>query len=366
MKKLYSIIGITIMLTACNTAKESTVVNFTRNDFNDHVVLTNPIEIPWGDPSDVTNSESFVLLHDSIILVQNSYGMPFAIELYSLYSGRHIAKLAPIGRGPGEFLDCFYTGHSMDQRKIYFKDRQKSTFYIVDFCKTLEKGALVIDRQFQYYPNYLSVDLVVLDDRYYTQYNMWYIDCKQYNNNVPKLQKYEIEPIQKPAPLPDDPMSGYKYWVGQANGARILLNPDKNELWLFDQRSDRIEIYSEALELAKTLYGPDHFNIQYEVKTAVDIDIQGVVFAQEKNYQTYISYAYNAKHIFVIYMGSDLFSETNPPVEIFKLDWEGNLLCNYKLDRYISNISIDSQEEYLYGTARQSYDDSPKFVRYKL
>jgi len=302
-------------------------------------------------------------LHDSILLVQNHYNMPFAIELYSLHSGHILAKLASIGRGPGEFLACSYSGHSVDQSKVYFKDNQIGIYYVVDFLKTLESGKIVVNYQFPYHAD-ISSELILLDDRYFTGYNGWYVDYKQYNNNVPKFRKYEMEPVSPPI-YPDDPLMGHSYWVRNVNGARLVQNPYNKQIWLFDQRRDRIEIYDDDLHLIKTITGPDHFNIQYEVYTADGF--QGIIFAQGKNFQSYLGYACNDKHIYVIYVGTDsLDYEHYPPVEVFKLDWEGNLLCNYKLDRYIDKISIDSQEEFLYGSAQNTAMDMPQLVRYKL
>jgi len=367
MKNLYPVIlGITLVLTSCSSVEKNTVIHFTRDDFKHRAVLSNPEEIIWGNPSEVSNPDFVTLFHDSILLVQNRVRMPFAIELYSLHSGNLLAQLAPIGRGSGEFLDCAYMGHSMDQSKIYLKDRRTHTYYTVDFLKTLEDGKIYIEHKFHYDPeNYLGDDLLILDDRYYAQYSMWYIDWKQHNNNVPKLKKYEMTPSDQPT-YPDDPLMGYKYWVRQVNGARILLDTNKGDIWLFDGRQDRIEIYNDVLELKKTFSGPNNFKLRYEMMRTME-GVRGILFAEGKNYRTYESYAYNAKHIYVVYVGVDSFDyDAYPPVEIFKLDWEGNLLCNYKLDRYISEISIDSKEEYIYGNARTSLGDSLRFVRYKL
>jgi len=53
-------------------------------------------------------------------------------------------------------------------------------------------------------------------------------------------------------------------------------------------------------------------------------------------------------------------------VEVFKFDFDGNLLKDYLLDRYVYTLSIDGKEEYMYCTARNSYDEEPYLIRYKL
>lgn len=54
------------------------------------------------------------------------------------------------------------------------------------------------------------------------------------------------------------------------------------------------------------------------------------------------------------------------PVEIFKLDFDGNLLCNYKLDRYVYSISINKKEDTLYCASRPSVMEPPVILKYKL
>lgn len=54
------------------------------------------------------------------------------------------------------------------------------------------------------------------------------------------------------------------------------------------------------------------------------------------------------------------------PVEVFKFDFNGNPICRYELDRYVSNISIDSDDDFLYDTYRKSAADYPVLVKYKM
>ena len=53
-------------------------------------------------------------------------------------------------------------------------------------------------------------------------------------------------------------------------------------------------------------------------------------------------------------------------IDVFKLKYDGTLECVYHLDKHLLTISVDSKEEYLYGTARDALDGYSVFVRYKL
>lgn len=85
------------------------------------------------------------------------------------------------------------------------------------------------------------------------------------------------------------------------------------------------------------------------------------------NHSLSIEFNNKKKYIYIIYEGNENFNpDALSPVEVFKLDFDGNLLCNYKLDRHISTVSVDSEEKYLYGTSRSSITGEGTLVRYNL
>ena len=370
MKRYLTIYVFLGIITSCSPKNDPIVVHFSREDFKQQVLLVNPEEIVLYDSLDIVNPVSFFLLQDTLLLVQNQPRMPFALELFSLHNLQSIAQLAPMGRGPGEFLTCTYMGCSVDQSKIYLQDRQTHSFYKVDLDRTIENKKIEVEQQFYYDPEIhpYTPSLVMLDSCHYTGYNMWYLDDTQFNNKVPALTKYHINPPQiESSDNLDDPFMGHSYFVGPVNGARLVLTPDKEKIWLLDYRRDRIEIYNDSLVLLKTIHGPDHYKVQYVSQNAEDTSIQMIVFAEGKEYMAYTDYAYNHEHIYIVYVGTDSYQIDNlPSVEIFKLDWDGNMLCNYKLDRFLYSISVDSKEEYLYGTSRKSFYEDPQFIRYTI
>ena len=52
--------------------------------------------------------------------------------------------------------------------------------------------------------------------------------------------------------------------------------------------------------------------------------------------------------------------------EIYKLSWEGELLCRYILDSYVYAFSMDSEGKYFYCTVKENRQLDPKFVYYEL
>lgn len=53
-----------------------------------------------------------------------------------------------------------------------------------------------------------------------------------------------------------------------------------------------------------------------------------------------------------------------PPVEIFQFTWDGNPVCCYQLDRYITTLSVSSDETLFYCTAKDTMYGEAKLLVY--
>ena len=94
-----------------------------------------------------------------------------------------------------------------------------------------------------------------------------------------------------------------------------------------------------------------------------------VYFAKGTSYRGYLCYTYTKNHVYLVYEGTNgtpYRMDNLKHVEIFKLDWNGNLLCNYQLDKHAFAISVDVKEEYLYACCFDSYEGEIEFIKYEL
>ncbi|NLA25261.1 MAG: hypothetical protein GX879_09880, partial [Bacteroidales bacterium] len=105
------------------------------------------------------------------------------------------------------------------------------------------------------------------------------------------------------------------------------------------------------------------FKPEFEIS---DYEFNVVSFKKRTDAYDYCFYTH--KSIYVIYKGLDGLKKSIP-TEVFKLDWEGNLLHRYILsdefDIEIDNLCIDSKEEYLYVTTSKR-GEYPQLVKFKL
>ncbi|MDR3268375.1 MAG: TolB-like 6-bladed beta-propeller domain-containing protein [Tannerella sp.] len=357
-------------LSGCRAKKSSdgnaTVICFDREQAAQHVALHDSEEIVFED---LLNPAVFRVMYDTLVVVQNQPNCDHLLEIYSLPGKSRIAQFAAKGGGPEDFLSCDCYVYSGADSLIYAIDRQKTICYVVSLPSSLATGRLEYRKRFRYDAEvHPYSDILVVDGEHYVGYGLWYLNSKKYSNHVPALKRYTMEaPDNQSAPNNID-MGQHDYFVASVNDARLAINPSTKEIWLLDGHQDKIDIYNDSLQIIRTLSGPDGYQLSY-TDVQSNIPIPFVMFTNSKTFRSYTDYTFTDKYLYVIYEGingTDYNREDLQPVEILKFDLQGHLVCTYRADRFLISISVDSKEEYLYGTARTSVMEEAHFVKYKL
>ena len=349
------------LIMGCNTQNNNSSFPLNRANFPTTIQLKHPETIVLKNVSDPV---FYKLLNDSVILVQNQPTCNYFFELYSLIDRKKFANLAPKGNGPNEFssLASFYSQAGSDP--VYYVIDDNHTLYLLDMDSTIAERKLYIKDKFRLNDEVHSYPGVCLSSNYYIGYNKWFLDDPEYNNHVFPLKKYPIHTdSRKEYNVNTD--DGDKFIVFAINNVQLFWDWHGEYLWMADSHNDKIKIYDDSLHLKKCICGPDFFNITH---TIIVDNIVG--FPKNKDFRSYSSYTVTPKHIYLVFEGINgtYFDDTQFPssVEIFKFDQQGNFICNYLLDKYVYNISLDANEEYLYCTTRESFFDEAYFIRYKL
>jgi hypothetical protein len=337
---------------------------FTRHDFVTEVVLTEPERIPIDNRKDTpTNPAVFYIIYDSLVVVQNQ---PYSKELLNIYSLHNPDKpLYSIleGRGPGELLSCICWVESNESPNIYLQDIDTRIFYNINIDSIITNHKITWQEKFEYSPDIHPLsNICLLGTNNFIGYNYWYCDNPHYDNKVSAISLFE-----KGDSFNEPQMSNMSYFVAPISGAELFVNSHAKQIWAFDLHRDRIGIYDQSLNLIKVVKGPDNLKPKYKQYDAPGLSMPFIGFDNDREYKGYGGFCYTDKHIYAIYYGDANFDNKNmKPVEVFKFDFDGNLICDYKLDKTLIKISVDSKEEYLYGTERSSIDKEASFVRYKL
>jgi len=366
-KRIFLATCIAVTLIGCSQKNDLNVYSLTRTDFKKHIELKNPEKITLEET--INDPTSFYLMNDSLVLVSNNpQHCDSMLEIFSLKDGKRRLLLATKGQGPGEFLSARALVYNNNDSFFHIIDDNAHTFYTVNLKATMSNNKLAIQKKFNYSPDiHPYTDPCPENDSHYIGYQMWYIADPAYSNHVPMLKIYPTNTAKQEPENITALMKKYKYFVSDVNGGMIINIPEKKQIWMADMHSDRIIIYNDSLKEQKIIIGPDHIRLQYE-EQAGNIPMSFITFKGGQNYRTYSSWTKTAHSVYIVYdnINGEKYDLLNlKPVEIFQFDLSGNPICEYKVDRFLDSICIDSKEEYLYATTRKSSSETPEFIRYK-
>jgi len=349
-----------IAISSCTQQEESVDrVVFSRETFGSHIYLNNPYEIVIDS---LLNPANFIVMNDSVLVVGNQDNCEYLLEIYSLNTRQFLVRFVAKGSGPNEMSTCAVNIHSNASTEFYLQDINTQLYYTVNLDSILKNNRLQILSRFKYSSEILSTaDLCLLDSNHYIGYNMWYLDSKEYGNHISSPLHIYMKNEESKKGIND-----FEYFVASINGAHFFKNPLTNDIWAADMHSDVIRIYDDSLTQIRSLEGPDNLKPQYTQKQS-NAPINFIAFANDLDYRTYSDYFITDKHIYLVYEGNKHSDLKNlNPVEIFKLDFDGNFICDYKLDRYVYSISIDKSEKFLYCASRKSVMEPPVILKYML
>ena len=307
--------------------ESESVLKFVRTDFRETIYLNEPKEIIIED---LLNVAVLRVMRDSILVVGNQPNCEYLLELYSLNNiCKPLKQLVRKGTGPSEMISCVLGLYGNDDRNFLLTD------YNTGICNVVNMNVLLKDSPFEplYKFKYSSEisdnsNVCMVNDSSYVGYNRWYLPNSKFSSIGQPLSYYKCD-------ANEEKIEVSPYYMDIVNGCGLLYNYVKGQIWGIENHRDLIHIYDDSLQLINTLMGPDHYLPQYEDEP---LDPQNVVvrFADRRNYRTYCDYYLTSKHVYLVYAGTDSYDDMNlNPVEIFKLDHEGNLLYNYKMDRYL-------------------------------
>lgn len=330
--------------------------SFDRTDFAHTKVLKGSQNIHIKD---ALNPLYMYVVKDSLVLASNRDATQhFKAGLYSLSSGKLIKEIAPRGEGPKEFIDCTIDIRDCNSDIFYLEDVTQNKYWICSIDSILSSSDYQLE-SFTYSRD--AIRLCPLENEY-IGYNFWYLNEKEYDNKVVPLTKY---------PMTNEPKgrlgSGHEYFVANVTGGYVFTRPNQKNIWVANFFDDKIEIYNDSLQLIQCLHGPDHFKRNF--KMIQEDNFKYLFFEKGTSFRSYLAYTLTSKHVYLVYEGTngDPYQMDNlKNVEVFKLDWDGNLICNYQLDKHAYAISVDSKEEYLYAACYQSYEGEVEFVKYEL
>lgn len=148
------------------------------------------------------------------------------------------------------------------------------------------------------------------------------------------------------------------YILGDIHQGQTVYNRDKNLLVHTQINSDIVEIIPVDSPSEKiTISGPISEPLKYEIRgSGRNI---GAVISMENTW-AYTNVFLGKESIFLVYLGytraGSIGKNSKMSNEIFELDYDGNPLAYYQLDRQIYSIAVDEEERKIYAV---TYDEDP-------
>jgi len=338
MKLLKNILTPTILvlLAGCSSTEDKNMIEYTRDDFSATFELTgNPL---WGDS--IVNPDEAYIVRDSMVLVSNDDpAQGKKVKLFSLRDGHLISSYFSKGHAENEVISCDLKYFSLNDKYFYIDDFTQGKYFVCSL-DSMCKNRNPILRSFYYSRDIISVFPL---DTTYIGFSSWFIDEDKYYNGIScPIGMYNMDNSKK-----NTHTIGCKYFVANVSGACVVKNPHNDDVWVSYRHNNIIEIYDKDLILKKKLAGPEKSKGKYKTET---IKKQQYVFFDQDSYiSSFYSCFFSKQYVYLLYENKNGTTIPPKPVpsEIFKFNWNGKPICNYKLDRQAYEISIDSKEHFL-------------------
>ncbi len=319
----------------------------------DNDTLLSPVKVELEDIYDGS-----VLAYDSLLFFTSHKYSDCWMYVFSVNSGKHIASLCPKGQGPNDYLSCKNSQQFIRENgelKLWVRDNAKSA-RLLNITKSIETGATVCDAiipmDWNKYFVYPATTLFFLKDGYILGQNQCEEQYSKGKEYIPrnfylykdslgnKVKEYKL--FNRPVILKDDK---YDVLSGMFYANHSYIHPDQTKVAIAMQRVAQITILD--VKSGK--------QVGYRMDDTLDFsDI-------EQNLECiryyYTSAAVNSRYIFALYIDQAEMGGKYPfkskTVHVF--DWEGRPVYKIQLDKEISWITLDPQNNRLYA---QGEDDS--------
>lgn len=128
----------------------------------------------------------------------------------------------------------------------------------------------------------------------------------------------------------------------------LIINEKQDRVLFFSGSLAEIEVYNMNLSHIKKIVGPDRIEPIYALE-------ENSVYYRQFIPLGYVEYCTDGQDIFVLYVGCGSLDEFEKPkgTYIFKMDWDGNLVKSYFVDKQLSTISKSSDENVFYAGGLQ-------------
>ena len=325
MRKIITISTFLLVIFSCNNAEK-------KNGQCEIIILKEETLPPVQElkmekvdlPEDYTMGESVCHIYQDSILIVKKNGDPYPLThlltLVNMNTNEKIGEYFTRGLGPDELLSML-TRFSHNYLDILCYTTGKLIPFNIDSA---------IMHGNNYKPNIICYDKIMfgdwcsMDDTLFLTTNIFHFDCGNdfYNNaQLPEFYWYSKSGII----TPEYKESDYKKikMANDVSGSTISINKNKNRVVCCYKHQPYIKVFDLNMNLLRKITGTESDDGKYAV-----INENRIYFDLNEGRTDYYYYATcDDDNIFVI--NSRFHKKKQVEPEIFKLDWNGNIMARY-------------------------------------
>ncbi|GAA3557865.1 BF3164 family lipoprotein [Snuella lapsa] len=341
--KFYKMIILIILFVGCQKSKVQSI-KITKESFLDIKKLKGEqIEIKG-----LLDPFRYHLIRDTLVIVENNQTDDNYFELFNIKTKQKILEFGQRGKGPNELLSAQLLNNSSDSKNnnsqlfVYDVVKRRLSEYNID--SLMRNGSQKKIKTMDFPSSVKS--FTYMENNKFICYNSFFLESADFYNDTEEVFFYsEKDNLSGPD------ISNCKFFVSNVTGANILYSAEHNKILVANTHLNKLDFYGKDLELKKSIIGPETAKPEYTFLEKSKM----VKFKRGRSFYSYGSGVVSNNSIYIIYTGAISYRfdrpNTLPQVEVFKLDWNGNLIKRFVLDKFIFTISLSNDEKYLYGTS---------------
>ena len=338
-----SIIFLSILFVGCDNKQNSflpsdKVVYLTEDNIPPlQKILFEKIDIS----EDLSYASSFYVYRDTLLVLAHNIPNPYWLTFMNMKGDSVIAQYLKKGNGPNDML-CNFT--NMHNNRLLYDGCVTNKLTIFNLDSVLRKGQSYMP-QIHWLSNSRYVSFDMLTDTSFVFYNYWYLENggEKINKGVPELvvtgkdANYSYEPPHNVTV------------VNIVSGANVLSDINRKRVFVAHHCKPQFTLLNSDLDTLKIICGPEPIE-KYKYEDKGDFGGLWPILYNEYTLRSITSdnyiFVWNRRIHNIKREDIDEYRDNHKP-EIFKFDWDGNLLARYQ------DINIDVLHE-LSGFSEES------------
>ncbi|MCQ2975515.1 MAG: hypothetical protein MJ211_12005 [Bacteroidales bacterium] len=303
-------------------------------------------------PEEFVASRYYVVKDTILLVLHDQYPDPYYLSVVNLNNFEIINQLFQRGNGPNDLLGVL---SYINDDYLCLNDYVKRTVARIHVDSLLVKDFT--------YPSFIKIDAFYegfgwINDSLIVASNCLHFDGFG-NEKYPELLYVDTTG----AFIEDYPKDGFDIFTANFSGGYIAMNSLQNKFYHAKKFKPEICFYVDN-KLEKVIIGPEEYNSEFIV------DKNNQLHFKDNFHYYYFNYCSSKNNVFFKNerfhgkVGTHFSDDEGKGTEIFRLDWNGNLLARYKIptDKAVIGLSYNENTNSLYLT---SFDENGERILYK-